>query len=84
MHREMGEKRPKKLRVNFLEALEPGSFISKGHSYFFLLTPNPFGRRESVGGWGGEDGGGGGLKALPADPRLLWGAFPVGIELVCS
>jgi hypothetical protein len=61
MHREMGEKRSKKLRVHFfLEALEPGSFISKGNSYFFLLTPLPLWEKGKC--WGG---GKGGLKALP-------------------
>ncbi len=48
------EKAQKKLRVNFLEAVEPGSFISKGNSFFFfLLTPLLLWEKGKV-FWGGR------------------------------
>jgi hypothetical protein len=78
-------KRPKKLRVKFSGSphLEPGSCISKGNSYFFLLIPLPLWEKGKCWRLLGGVAGGWGLKA-PANPRLLWGAFPVGIELVCA
>ncbi len=46
------EKAQKKLRVNFLEAMEPGSFISKRNSYFFPPYPLPLWEKGKV-FWGG-------------------------------